>query len=87
MVTGNIDMKNMVVLSPPPQACGGLEDTHRKISNRFSFNSVVYLIFNFAGSLKNLTFELSKIFMAVSNEFYHLVSKNLHLITEFFTFY
>ena len=81
MVTGKIDMKNRVVLSPM------LEDTNSKISNRFTFNSVVYLIFNFAGSLKNLTFELSKIFMAVSNEFYHLVSKNLHLTTEFFTFY
>ena len=67
MVTGNIDMKNMVVLSPPPQACGGgLEDINRKISNRFTFNSVVYLIFNFAGSLKNLTFELSKIFILIN---------------------
>ena len=68
MVTGNIDMKNRVVLSPPLQACGGgVEDINSKISNRFTFNSVVYLIFHFAGSLKNLTFELSKIFMPVSN--------------------
>ena len=81
MVTGKIDMKNRVVLSPM------LEDIHNKISNRFTFNSVVYLIFHFAGSLKNLTFELFKIFMAVSNSFYHLVSKGLHLITELFTFY
>jgi hypothetical protein len=60
MVTGKIDMKNRVVLSPM------LEDINSKISNRFTFNSVVYLIFNFAGSLKNLTFELSKIFILMN---------------------
>ena len=60
MVTGKIDMKNRVVLSPM------LEDINSKISNRFTFNSVVYLIFNIAGSLKNLTFELSKIFILMN---------------------
>jgi hypothetical protein len=54
------------IIPPRKLAGGGLEDINRKISNRFTFNSVVYLIFNFAGSLKNLTFELSKIFILMN---------------------
>jgi hypothetical protein len=44
MVTGNIDMKNMVVLSPPRKLAGGgggLENKKSKIIKIFKFNILV----------------------------------------------
>jgi hypothetical protein len=40
-----------------------VEDSNSKYSNRFIHNNVIYQRYNFGGSLRNLTLELSNIFI------------------------